>query len=318
MSPEDREKLQVQDERTGGSKPKGERRTPSETLGQELDKATAWLESLRSTAVAEEVRPPARVVYEQNIDRGVIEASMTECYHCDHGIAPVDDPDAYYRISKPCLHCAHLRREVKLVNAACLPVVPSNAKLDTWRTDHADETPEMRRSRAVALETARAVVDGTAPGLMLLGAPGTGKTHLMVGIARALLAKRSPSSVHFCAWNSLMSEAHKALKSGGSADKLVEPLIEADVTFIDEVGAASGAMSERLFDHVVQTRHDKGRRLVLATNHTVDALSERIGRHAMSRIGEMCVPVQLVASDRRKPAACDTERLRLVNRGSKP
>lgn len=157
-------------------------------------------------------------------------------------------------------------------------------------------------------------------GLLLIGSPGSGKTHLTVAMAREL-ALRKGARVLFYEQRELL----KALQgtydaaSGRSEADVLSPVLEAEVLVLDDLGA--GRLTEwgrDVLHDVLTARYNAStnepgpdnRPLILSTNrppHREDAeaeiktsLEDYLGQALMSRVYEMCHIVRFEDFDYRR------------------
>ena len=87
--------------------------------------------------------------------------------------------------------CASLNRPEGLLDSARIPPNYDRASLDSFAMPQ--DNPIARTGLGMALRQAKGFARDfpavTPPGLLLIGEPGTGKTHLAVGVMKALLDK---------------------------------------------------------------------------------------------------------------------------------
>jgi DNA replication protein DnaC len=156
-------------------------------------------------------------------------------------------------------------------------------------------------------------------GLLLLGPPGVGKTHLTVAILRHLMLEQGVQCL-FCSYQELLREIRNSYNpvSLSTEAEVLRPVLETEVVAIDDLGA------ERISDwvedtvtHILNHRYNHKKITLLTSNlpdtseevrerspsgkyPVGDTLTQRIGVRVRSRLCEMCDTRTIDAQDYRR------------------
>ena len=199
--------------------------------------------------------------------------------------------------------------------------IPPNYRLASFETFHLPhDNPTAQRGLAdVMLRVAgytRNYPKNPKPGLLLIGAPGTGKTHLAVAALRLLLA-RGHEGIFFDYQNLLERIRSGYNQTLGTSDReAYRVALDTEILLLDDLGAHRVTdWVEDTVTAIVTHRYNHRKPLIATTNlpdpdiwlapaersglsgaHSYRVtLEERIGERARSRLFEMCLVVRMPA-----------------------
>jgi len=219
--------------------------------------------------------------------------------------------------AKPC-QCSFVTRARDAKENAAIPPNYAQASLDNFLVPQ--DNPTARQGLGTVLMQVRSFVreypTGDRPGLLLIGEPGTGKTHLAVAALKALL-DRGHEGVFFDYKNLLdrIRSGYDA-SSGASDREAYRSALDAEILLLDDLGAHR--VTEWVEDTVTSiiTYRCNHRKPLIATTNLPDpdatgqlveytgaggiavhkkTLAELIGTRARSRLWEMCRVVRMPA-----------------------
>jgi DNA replication protein DnaC len=152
-------------------------------------------------------------------------------------------------------------------------------------------------------------------GLMFVGLAGRGKTHLAVGVLRALIEEKGCQGL-FSDYGDLLKQIQNSYNSRAetSEHELLRPVLEAEVLVLDDLGSTKPtAWVWDTVAHVLNARYNHKRTTIITTNFAnrppgaatptrEDTLGDRIGERMRSRLVEMCVCLEVQGDDFRQTA----------------
>jgi DNA replication protein DnaC len=210
--------------------------------------------------------------------------------------------------------CEAVSRAAGLEEKAQLPPLYRTASLDNFVLPR--DNIMAHRDLATVLLEIKAFVREFRPdgrGLLLLGEPGTGKTHLAVSALRMLIAKGFAGL--FCDYQTLLDTIRGGYDpaAGASNKQAYRMALDAEVLLLDDLGAQR--VTDWTLDTVTSiiTHRCNHRKPLIATTNMPDpeagsitkrnpatnqpeyreTLSDRVGPQARSRLFEMCRVIKM-------------------------
>ena len=156
-------------------------------------------------------------------------------------------------------------------------------------------------------------------GLLFLGKPGVGKTHLTVAILKELMAQKKVDCL-FYSFQELLQQIRDSYNpvSLSTETEVLRPVLETDVVAIDDLGA--NRVSDWVEDtvtYILNYRYNQKKLTLITSNlpdnpeevqerspsgkyRIGDTLTDRVGLRVRSRLYEMCRLVSIEAKDYRE------------------
>src|SRR5271169_2385203 len=219
--------------------------------------------------------------------------------------------------------CRVKGRGERLLAAAKIPARYEHCELSTFKYD--PEDPEDAKLGKARLAAGRFVEDYPVEktGLLLVGTVGVGKTHLAVGILKALVRDKGVPCL-FCDYRELLKSIQNSYNASVQATEMqiLRPVFDAEVLVLDELGAVRS--TEWVFDtvnYILNSRYTDNRTTIITTNFPDkpeqgrveddnprsysaadraarrETLGDRIGERMRSRLHEMCKKVEMEGPD---------------------
>jgi DNA replication protein DnaC len=162
--------------------------------------------------------------------------------------------------------CYKHARMLLLPEFARIPARYKTATLDNFMTL---ENPTLEQARNVAEHFVNEYPMATPQGLMFMGRPGLGKTHLAVGIMHQLIRTKSIPCL-FCDFPDLLREIQNSYNplTKGSESLILAPILDAEVLVLDDLGSQKWSeWVQDMLGHVINDRYSHGRCTIFTTNY---------------------------------------------------
>lgn len=172
----------------------------------------------------------------------------------------------------------------RLLGQAAIPPRFKDRTLDNFRTDTEEQGKGLMTCRAYVDRWERVKANGKS--LVLIGKPGTGKTHLAVGVAQELI-KRGNSAIYTRASSIVQSVKESFGNRTRTERQVYEDFARPDLLIIDEIGRQYGTDSEKLMlFEVINLRYEQCKPMIVISNLEPASFREYMGQATLSRLQE--------------------------------
>jgi DNA replication protein DnaC len=174
------------------------------------------------------------------------------------------------------------------LGSALIPKRFAGKTFEGYVATNAEQQKALNTCRRYAAEFSQIAESGRC--LLLLGKPGTGKTHLSVAIANEIMARSSATAVYRTVGSVLQSiRASYDRTSEQSESQILSSLISPSLLILDEIGVSKEKPSDfeltTLFA-IINGRYEEQRPTVIVSNLDAKALPAAIGERCADRLRE--------------------------------
>jgi len=204
------------------------------------------------------------------------------CPHCQR------EKDARQQAEQEARQRAERARRVeRLLGSAGIPPRCKGRTFENFRVDRGNQ------GQAGALKLCKAYADrfedmmAAGACVVMVGNPGTGKTHLAAAIAQAVIP--TGRSVHFTTVGRLLRHVKSTYSREASQteEQALRSYLDPDLLILDEVGVQRGTEAERfILTEAVGLRYEHMKPMVVMGNCTEAELGAHLGDRLVSRLQE--------------------------------
>lgn len=231
---------------------------------------------------------------------------VEDCESCrGQGETVEEDPDTGYERLVPCRKCLKVKTWARCFNLAQIPARLLGATLDRYDPKTEEQIDARQRMRRFVVSWRP-----NAPGMLLCGPTGSGKTHLACAAIRAITCKGVRARVI------TQTQVMEGFKDRMDRDGLKEAewrmyLRDVPLLVLDELEPAETPWQRERITDLLEARYAANTTTICTTNvltlrdpespeiPCIEDLFGENGQRVVSRLVEMCPPVAVVGPDHR-------------------
>ena len=259
--------------------------------------------------------------------KGLLHGERCSCFSCEvcggRGQIFEEDESGVSTI-RECA-CAVLTQRLAKLNEAGVPGKFADAQFETFNPVGDSQKQAKSKAKDFVKDFGK-----TGQGLLFMGRPGLGKTHLAVSVIKALILEGG-ADCKFVDFFQLLSDIRYGYSQDLSEQAIINPYVRAQVLVVDELAKGRNTEWElTMLDQIISSRYNAADKITLFTTNYMDVLSvpeqkaddsnfadtqsktyrksavgeetlqDKIGERIFSRLVEMCRIVKLQGQDYRQ------------------
>jgi DNA replication protein DnaC len=271
--------------------------------------------------------------------KGKLQVGICACFHCDI----CDDEGKVFRENEKGIaylsdcECKALKKRWHMVEDAGIPGKFVDAEFDSYINHHRSQGIAKRVAEDFAQDLMNSTKDFNR-GLIFMGAPGLGKTHLAVAIIKKLGFEKGVPC-RFVDFFQLLADIRHGYSEDMSDQAFIKPYLDARVLVIDELAKGRNTEWElTVLDQLISSRYNSADKVTIFTtnypsemrieikepknfyrdkdgpeknyadSYMRESLQEKIGARIYSRLAEMCKFVMIEGQDLRQKSLSASQR----------
>jgi DNA replication protein DnaC len=256
--------------------------------------------------------------------KGYVQAELCACFKCPEcegrGHVYIEDETGISSLRE--CSCAELVHRLKKVGEAGIPGKFATTNLETYQGIHDSQKFAKRQAEDFVAD-----YGGSSQGLLFMGRPGLGKTHLAVSVIKMLILEKG-ADCKFVDFFQLLSDIRFGYSQNLSEQAIINPYVAAPILLIDELAKGRNTEWElTMLDQIISSRYNAADKITLFTTNYSDqsadtkksgkeetkqdtdtqgwaagneTLQDKVGERIYSRLVEMCRFVPLEGMDYRQ------------------
>ena len=250
---------------------------------------------------------------------GKLRAQLCSCFlcqECDGEGRTFRQDDKGMAFLADCSFCFTFRKRLRLLNDSGIPGKFSNSTLEIYQPIGLQNRKALSRAKDF-LDDFHITPKQPCRGLLFMGGPGLGKTHLVVSILKQLILEDEVNG-KFVDFFQLLSDIRHGYSHDQSEMSLIEPYLKSRVLVIDELAKGrNNEWEQTILDQFISSRYNAADKITLFTTNYSDqsgastdtngrvtsfqkqSLEEKVGDRIFSRLAQMCDFVKMEGEDYR-------------------
>jgi len=250
---------------------------------------------------------------------GKLQAKLCSCFlceECDGAGRVFHQDDRGVAFLSDCSFCFTLRKRLRLLSDSGIPGKFANATLEIYQPIGLHNKKALSRTKNF-LDDVKDAPQEPHRGLLFMGGPGLGKTHLVVSILKQLILEAGVDG-KFVDFFQLLSDIRHGYSHDQSEMSLIEPYLKSRVLIIDELAKGrNNEWEQTILDQFISSRYNAADKITLFTTNYTDqgmvpsdingrttsfpkqSLAEKVGERIFSRLTQMCDFIKMEGDDYR-------------------